>query len=100
VLQLLVLRRREERRPRRPPAAHRVLRSVLPHPASQKLEALDTLSLGASGWHKASEEEGVSRTGEEEMAYAERGAARQKGRREEGRWSAAGDREAKGIAIY
>jgi len=34
------------------------------------------------------------------MAYAERGAARQKGRREEGRWPAAGDREAKGIAIY
>jgi len=34
------------------------------------------------------------------MAYAERGAARQKGRREEGRWSAAGDREAKGIAMY
>jgi len=33
-------------------------------------------------------------------AYAESGAARQKGRREEGRWSAAGDREAKGIAIY
>lgn len=34
-------------------------------------------------------------------AYAERGAARQKGRREDGgRWSAAGDREANGIAIY
>jgi len=36
----------------------------------------------------------------EGRAYAESGAARQKGRSDEGRWSAAGDREAKGIAIY
>lgn len=71
----------------------------------KKLAALDTWSLRASGWHTASEEEGGGFPGREERrgeetAYAERGAARQKGRREEGRWSAAGDREANGIAIY
>jgi hypothetical protein len=79
-----------------------VLRGVLSHPARQKLAALDTWT-GGVRTHPGREEDGVfPGTGGEKRrrAYAERGAARQKGRREEGRWSAAGDREAKGIAIY
>jgi hypothetical protein len=103
LFQLLVLRRRE-----RPPPAHRVLRRrVLPDPAhtnKSKRERSPLLDRCACSCTEIEKEAGSSFAyGGGRAAYAERGEARQKGSSAEDgevRWSAAGDREAKGIAIY